>query len=779
MNKQSCDLCTLALSPSFHLLGDKRFCCRGCLTVYEIIHHSSQNQVSTAQNLLDQAKRIGILSDPSLLIRHEEIQEIKEAIVTSKERWHFEIRGMWCTTCAKLIELILYKSKAIYLAKVDYITDLCLVEYDPMKISKEHIIEKIQSFGYRCVSLENILERSSQKALKIKLGLSTFLSMNIMMLSYPIYENGLGIKTEGFHDLLAYISLVLSLPLIFYVGLPIFKRAFHSIKWLLFGMETLITIGVFSSFILSIIQLFKGSSLVYFDSMAMIITFVLWGRVMEDKAKSSLKEKLNSLEKMLPKKARIETKEGVYEYRPIKEVKIGQEILTFMGEQIVLDAVVVEGEAYVDESFLTGEAEPKFKGVKSGILAGSIIKSGFLRAKVVKEAQEASLYRIVQLLTLDMQNKNKDQRTLIDKICQFFVPTVVLLAFIQFVYVVSSFGPGEALMRSLAVLLISCPCALSVAVTLVEASLIGKLAQKGIIVKNRLVIHLMKHIKKIIFDKTGTLTAGELKLVSLVDLTYKEKKILKALSCLSSHPVSRALSLSLDDEPALLLNREEIAGSGVKGVFENETYYLGSKRFLKEMGCSVENEEEGTFFATKSRILSQFVFEDPLKTGIKDEVASISIAEKIILSGDHMKNVEKVAKAVKIDEFYAELSPFEKRAKIESWQREGKKVMMVGDGINDSLSLSGADIGISLLSGAELSCNASHVILTKSSLIPIQELILYCKKAKKIIFQNLFWAFIYNIVGLVLAFMGVFSPIIAAICMVLSSTIVILNSRRV
>lgn len=638
---------------------DKSFCCKGCHTVYRILESQESKESFEKSPIFLQAQKYGIISNKELLKKtiFNETTEIKKLL--------FEIEGMWCSTCKDLIEILLMQSKGIKSVFVDYTTDLCAIEYSPMVISKEIIFEKINSFGYKPHLLES--ESSANKGKKdinlyLRLGVASFAGLNIMMLSYPIYEDYLGIKTFGFNYLFAQICLLLTLPIIFFSLVPILKKFWLGLKCLHFGMESLIVIGVASSFFLSIYELLKGSDQVYFDTLAMIVVFVLWGKAIESKAKRQTKDCVFQLHKQLPKKARVKDSEGKVIFKPLKEVAIGDLVIALTGEKIVLDGHVFEGEASVDESLLTGEACPNYKTKQSLLTAGSFVQSGFLVYRVLTKAEDTLIAKLTDLLKEDLLKKKSSIR-LVDRISSLFVPVIVIVALVTSLLVYFSSGFEAAFLRFLAILLISCPCALAISIPLVESLLVLNLSKMGILVRCRESLKKFCSVNCIIFDKTGTLTEGKFKVLSKIELDEVDERALKTLAMSSNHPISIALSEAISLDPLKCIDIEEVIGRGVKGTIFNNSYLMGSYLFLKELNILAKEpncQEVVLFFVKNGKVIQTILLDDALRENIKNDLDLLQVKEKIILSGDSFNRVESTAKYLQLNTFKALFSPFEK-----------------------------------------------------------------------------------------------------------------------
>ena len=580
-----------------------------------------------------------------------------------------------------------------------------------------------------------------------------------MMFSYPLYATYFDYETAEWGRLLAWLSFAFSLPVVLYAAAPIWKRFLNSLKSALYGMESLVIMGTGSAFILSGYHVLRGSAEVYFDTLTVIIALVLLGKIIEAKAKMSAKESFYHLFRSLPQRARLG---GVFV--PLKEIKAGDLIEVLAGESIPLDGEVVKGEVLVDESTRTGESLPILKQPGERVEAGGVVLSG--RLLIAAHEGGSLLNRMAEACLLNLETKTQYVRAL-DPFVRAFVPLVLLLAAGVFFY-------SGSFETSLAVLVISCPCAIGVAAPLVEARLIHTFAEKGAIVRNRGALFKIPEATSWVFDKTGTLTEGKLEVKGLEALSPLQKSKLKGLSSLSCHPVALSLAFVIEGPGEPFNEVFESQGKGIKG----EGVWLGSRAFLEAEGIAVPKSDESRAEVWFYHAGSLFRLE--LIDKLRQEACSAlsTLPDTHILSGDKSEVVEKVALSLGVKSWKGGLSPLEKKKAIQQLSQEGKIVVFVGDGLNDAPALSEAAVGIATASSLGLAQAACDILLTTSSLSLIPEIRVAALKGRRLIRQNLFWAFFYNIIGLGLAAAGLLTPLFAAFAMTASSLMVIGNSFR-
>ncbi len=753
-----CALCALALPNNPHQDGGYAFCCSGCLTVFRILGSVDNFR---EHPLFQEALKAGVIANPLLVEEANASQEAEEQV-----KCHVQIEGMWCPSCADAIRLIMKRRKGIVACVVDYATDLGAITFNPKVLSKTQVLELINKMGYTAHEFFAAEKSQVSRALWVRFAVAAFCAMNIMMFSYPLYTAYFGIAADGYELTMGWLCFALSLPLMSYAAWPIWKRLNVSFKSGLFGMETLVLIGVSTAFAVSTFHLLcKEPTYLYFDSMSMVLTLVLLGKILERRAKCSAKETLLRLTRCVPKKGYKRLATGEYAYIPLKEIVPGDILMARTGEKIVLDGVVSTGEALVDEAVMTGEARLARKTPGSAVVGGSVVKQGSLCIKVTKDQTTSLLGQILAFVEHDLVSKNTPER-IIDQITRLFVPTVLLLALIMGIFA----GP----LRALVILLISCPCALGIAAPLAQSRLLYLFAEKGALVRNRARLYLLAQNPLFAFDKTGTLTEGKFQVLrGLQELSEAHQSILKGLVMHSTHPISMALLEALEVPFSHMQEVQEIVGRGMMCSCQGHLYWLGSEKFMQEKGITVtcNGEETTVYFAQDQLLLAQIHFGDRIRERLPQ-------VEGVILSGDSHALVGSLAHHCGFRWGKGGLDPLQKREEILALKKEGRSVVMVGDGVNDAPAMAAADLGISVVSATDLAVEVSDILLTTEHLDALPHLCTLTRSCRSIIYQNLFWAFFYNSVGILLACMGLLNPLFAAIAMAASSLCVTLNSLR-
>lgn len=779
-SSQVCELCAVEL-PNYPILsGEHAFCCPGCQAVHSILEAKGERERFEEHPIFIRAVESGLISNPKLL---EEIRQKQQATPhEERQKLYLEIEEMWCPSCAEIISLLLLKKEGVVNCVVDYATDLACIEFAPMKVGKESLKASIRQLGYGVCDLQSRSGKAVSRGLFLRLGVAGFCALNLMMLSYPIYASYFYGDDSGLVETFSWLSLALSLPVVSFCAWPIWKRFWVSLKVGFFGMETLVAIGVGAAFGLSGYHLSQGIHHVYFDSMSMIIFFVLLGKVIESKAKFSAKDSLFRLTRALPRRGRKRF-EGEEKFVALKEVEVGDVLVAHSGEKLVLDGVVVEGKGAADESLMTGEALPVVKECGDGILGGSCLKSGSLAYRVTAQEAQSVLHRLIDMVEQGVEKK-KSLQPLLDGVIRWFVPVIVAVA--------GSVSAGllwrgasleEAVVRGVSILLISCPCAVGIAAPLAESLLMSGLASLGAIVRNRGCLRVLGTETVWVFDKTGTLTEGRFTVLKGAEvLSTFYRSILQEMTRHSIHPIALSMRDHLDEKELALDLVEELAGLGIQAKLHGKRYLFGSEKLLRQQGLSSFPPYSGSHtvvhFAEEQEVLATIEMGDRLREEAAEVMAGLKGCVLATLSGDREEVVARVSKRLGISQWKGGCSPLDKKEWISQFQFQGAVVAMVGDGINDALCLTEADVGISVVSATDISIQVSDLLLTSERLSVLPQIRDLAQKGRKVVSQNLFWAFSYNVFGVGLAVMGYLSPLFATFAMIASSLAVTVNALR-
>ncbi len=779
-----CLLCHTELSSQPIIDDDRTFCCQGCHAVYQVLLVRNQLDNYQENPVFQEALKFGLISNPALL---ESIRQNRAKLPDGDyEKLHLEIGDLWCPSCAEVIRLMLLTEKGIRNCIVDYATDLASIEFSPRVISKERIIEIIQKLGYQPLSLQDAGRKSITRGLYLRFIIAAFFSINIMMFAYPIYASYFENNQEGYDHLFAWMSLISSLPVVTYSFWPILRRSWSSLKVGILGMEALVVLGVSTAFGLSLYELYNGRTFVYFDSLTVIITFVLLGKIIEARTKFSAKEAMLRLTHSIPKRGRKQFEDGSVKFVPLKEILVGDTLVALTGDKFVLDGIVLNGDGTCDESLMTGESIPVEKASGSRILGGTILLQGRVAYRVTTSPEETTLQKIISMVENEISTKTVIVRA-VDQVVYWFVPLVFLIS-LGVILWGWTFGISfhEITMRVISVFLISCPCAIGIAAPLAESQLMNELAKLGVIVRNRRALMFLGRETLFVFDKTGTITEGCFQVLSGLDgLDEIHLKILKGLASQSNHPVAIAISRSIEGDLIVPQSFAEIVGKGLRGEYHGKRYLLGSDLFLKQEQVNLNALETlsnqivtSIYFAEDNTCIAAICLGDEIKMGVVEVMQSLSPIKTVLLSGDSEDAVTAVGKYSGFTEWKWRYTPLQKQDFIQTQKERGEIVCMMGDGINDAPALTTAHTGISVVSATDISIQVSDILLTTDRLDVIPKMRSLAIRGRRIVSQNLFWAFFYNCIGIGLAAAGVLTPLFAAIAMVTSSLMVLFNARR-
>ncbi len=729
----------------------------------------------------------------------------------------FNIEGMHCASCVKRVEKSLLSLNGVLRADVNLHLAEAKVDYIEDLVSLEDLKKVVEKVGYKVIiqdagiNMGNEVERHQHyiRQLKFKLALSVILTIPVLIISFSDMFNILTFFSKSLKWLLLFM---LTTPIVIFSGSQFFLGAWKSIKHLSADMNTLIAVGTGSAFSYSTLATFlpflfpEKFQFVYFDTAAVIITLILFGRFLEAKAKGKTSQAIKRLMGLQPKTARIIVN-GKENDIPIANVQVGDLLLVRPGERIPVDGIVRKGRSTVDESMLTGESIPVEKGPGDEVIGATINKNGSFKFTAARVGDRTMFAQIIQLVKQAQSSKAPIQR-LVDVIASYFVPVVIIIGVLTFVlwYI---FGPPPqityALMSFIAVLIIACPCALGLATPTSIMVGTGRGAELGILIKNAEVLEAIHQLTAIVLDKTGTLSVGkpEVTDIILLNRTNEEELLMMAASLekVSEHPLGEAIVKLAEKRNIKLQEVDEfyaLAGQGVRGKIGKKDVIIGNIRIMQENGLLLGDINDHIDELSNSGKTPVFISIDNNLTGIvaiadpiKSEAATAIKQLKqlgltvIMITGDHYQIAKSVAEKIGIDEFYAEVLPEEKLDYILELQNRGHLVGMVGDGINDAPALAKANIGFAMGTGTDVAMETGDVTLVQGKLLSVPTAIELSKATIKNIKQNLFGSFIYNILGIPIAagvlfpvFGILLNPIIAAAAMSASSVTVVSNALR-
>ncbi len=722
----------------------------------------------------------------------------------------FPVLNMTCASCAVSTESMANSVEGVINASVNYANASLTVEYLPNMTNAAALQKAVQSIGYDLLIEEDTAQQETLEAIHEK----KFKSLKqktvwAIILSLPVVVIGMFFMNMPYAN---EIMWLFSTPVVLWLGRSFFVNAWKQATHRSANMDTLVALSTGIAYVFSVFNMLFADfwhqrglhAHVYFEAAAVIVAFILLGKLLEERAKGNTSTAIKKLMGLQPKTVIVIGTDGSEKQIAIEDVNPGDVILVKPGEKIAVDGMVISGNSYVDESMLSGEPVPVQKKENEKVFAGTINQKGSFQFRAVKVGKETMLAQIIKMVQ-DAQGSKAPVQKLVDKIAGIFVPVVIgiaILTFILWVLLGGENGAVQGLLAAITVLVIACPCALGLATPTAIMVGVGKGAENGILIKDAESLELAKKVDAIVLDKTGTITEGKPEVIDIRWLNDNDatKQVLLSLEKQSEHPLAEAVVKHLEGEQALTLSSfESITGKGATAVYNSENYYAGNKKLLAENNIAIADElqQQADEWAKQSKTVIWFAnSKEALSVlAISDKIKETSIAaiqqmqemgiELYMLTGDNEATAKAIAQQTGIQHYKAEVLPQHKADFVKELQGQGKIVAMVGDGINDSTALATADVSIAMGKGSDIAMDVAKMTIISSDLTKIPQAIRLSKQTVATIKQNLFWAFIYNLIGIPLA-AGILypvngfllNPMIAGAAMALSSVSVVTNSLR-
>lgn len=760
------------------------FCCRGCESVYEILHDKGLDEFY---------QRLGNHSLKPVDLNGE-TKNYDEFIHKTKEGFseiYLLIHGIECAACIWLNEKVLIRQKGILELDINHLNHKARIVFDEKTISLKEILKLIESIGYKASAYDANKSEKKAQSLKrefySKMVVAIACVMNVMWIAVAKYAGFFSGMERDIKDILNFAEFILASPVLFYTGSSFYKSAFNALKHKNLNMDTLVISGASLAYIYSLWAMFFRVGEVYFDSVAMIICFVFVGKYLKVFSKKRALDTIDGLNDFLQNEVLVFN--GV-EFKPkeVQKVALGDIILLRAGDKILIDGICTKGEASVDSSSLNGENTPQL--IKKGDVLNSacILIDGSVEYKATKLYKDSKLSQIIKLLEFASSKKTK-LINLVNQISGYFSKTILSLALLCFCFWFFYLNESVeiSLINAISVLIIACPCALALATPVSNLIALGKAFKHNILFKDSSVIENLNKCDIAVFDKTGVLTKLELE----IDKFYLSEKLdtnaLYTFLKLSKHPIAKSVAGFLKQKGAKEKNLDfkelkNISARGLKAHLNGDIFLGGNETFLKENHIKIEKKLKNShfIFAKNKEILAFFELKSVLREGAKELINYLKKEKKevMILSGDNEFAVKKIAEELEISNYKASCLPEDKMKELEKLS-QNHKILFVGDGVNDALALKFASVSITLKEGSDLAIENSDILLLKNDLNSLKTALKLSKFTFKIIKQNLAFSLFYNVLSLPLAFLGLINPLIAALSMSFSSIIVVLNALRI
>lgn len=708
---------------------------------------------------------------------------------------NFLIQGMSCAACSARLEKVLSRQDGVSKANVNLSSNRARVIYDENVISRDDILAVISRAGFtgyyqesRDIEKERELREKEIKSLKRDFIISLIFALPLFSVMF-FHMAGIHVFYADARWQFAFATLVQ-----IFGGHRFYKGAISSLRSKTFNMDVLVSMGTTAAYLYSIYNMSIANPHLYFESSAVIITLVLLGKLMEAKAKDKTNEAVDKLQSLKVDEVTV-IRDGEEKIISIDELDIDDVVLVRPGERLASDGVIIEGEASINEAMITGESLPVNKTVGDAVIGSTVNGPSTFKFKVTKVGEDTTLANIIRMVDDAASSKAPVQR-LADKIANIFVPAVMAIAFLTFLIYTIFKDANTGIINAISVLVIACPCSLGLATPTAIMVATGRAAQSGILIKSGEVLEANAKVDAICFDKTGTLTEGKLALTKFINTSsLSDREILRyaySAENQSEHLISEAISSYARDKSIEYAEADEfeaIHSKGVRAKLDNKEIILSNERYFDELGINYDKAlmkellDEGAtviVMAIDRQTVSYFAIEDSLRSDSKEAIAKIKAMgiKTYMLTGDNSTFAKNVAQKLGIDEFRAELLPEDKLKAIEEIKKSCAKLAMVGDGVNDAPSLASSDVGYSVASGTDVALEASDISLLNNSIGGVARALELSRAAMKIIKENLFWAFFYNVVGIPFAILGLLTPMLAGTAMAFSSVCVVTNSLR-
>ncbi|WP_421348448.1 heavy metal translocating P-type ATPase [Aeromonas veronii] len=763
-------------------------CCPGCQAVAETIMECGL--ASYYDHRTAPGTKGDLVPEELAALTHYDLAEVQQDFVTDSgtlREIQLTVEGLTCAACAWLIERHLMTLGGLRYINVNTTTHRARIKWDPDQLSLSDILKGFAQIGYRAYPFQThqqeALYAKEVRSYMFRLALAGLGSMQVMMCAVALYMDLFISVEDEFMVYFKWISLLLSTPIMIYSAQPFYVGAWRSLKQGHLSMDVSVSLALIGAFIASMWATVFNTGEVYYDSITMFVFFLLLGRFLELRARRKASESSSNLARLVPIMATRIDEEGEHEVAA-KTLQVGDRVRVLAGATLPADGIIVEGQASLNESMLTGEQLPLLKQRGDQVYAGTINTDAPLQIRVSHRIEESRIAQIMRLQDHALDDKPAIAQ-MADQLSRHFI--LVLLIIAAAVWTFWHFHqPDQAFWVTLAVLVATCPCALSLATPTALTSATANLTRNGILLRRSHVLDVLTKANRIVMDKTGTLTTGEISLTGTTTLAEMDETqclaIARAMEAQSEHPIARAFRLPVDSISVLPSAREitPVIGHGITALVDGVRYRIGSARWLRLDQAQERGRGLAIYLANEQQVLARFNLEDTLRPDARALIAAFKAAglHTTVLTGDSSLQADEIARELGVDELVKGVSPDGKLAYLKAWEAQGDISIMVGDGINDAPVLAGAHASFAMAGGTDLAKNSADAILLADDLSRLLEARVLAMRTRKIIIENFAWSIGYNLLVLPLAACGWLPPYLAAAGMSLSSLIVVTNSMR-
>jgi len=791
-NKVPCTHCHLEFSEDVMIKeGEHYFCCNGCQGVYHLLSDEGFDSFYEKAGDVKLTPPTEQYEDSSNFNAPAFYDKFVKVNSDGFNEVSLIIEGIHCSACVWLNEKALHKMDGVIEANINFTNNKATIIWADNILKLSQIIDMIRAIGYNAYPYDSSLQEAhanrERKDYYLRMAVAIFSSMNIMWIAVAQYAGYFSGITQDIKTILNIAEGILATPVLFYSGWIFFRGAYYGMKNRVVNMDILVATGALLTYLFSIYITVIEDGEAYFDSVSMIITFVLIGKFLEVLSKKNAADALDVIGKHIPSEVNI-VKDGNIVSCKLSDVSIGDTIVVSSGEKVLLDGEILKGNGSFDESSLTGESKPMYKVEGDTVISGTTSIDADIHFRATKDFEHSTLSNLVQLLESAINKKPKIEQ-IANKLSEYFSTVILLFSFTTFIiWWLWPHSFETAFMVGISVIVIACPCALALATPV--ATLVGLSlgAKKGILFKEAAQLETMAKVDTLVLDKTGTITVGKPEVIKENIFAKFDIELLYSLVKSSKHPVSHGIyeyiNESRDNLSVVVFDEfRQIPARGIRAKINSYELLGGNYKLMLENGLEVDHSSENTlfYFALDKRVVAIYELNDKIKDGAKKLVDSLKNRgiETIMLTGDNELSALRVAKEINLERVYSEQTPEDKAAFISKLHEAKKTVVMVGDGVNDVLALARADIGIVMGSGSDIAVDVSDVVLLNDSLNSLEDSFKISQTTYDLIKQNLGISLVYNAVTIPLAMAGYVIPLVAAISMSVSSLLVVGNSMRI